>query len=711
MLSGTPITESIDDFKGELCFLGLEPFAASNDDGFFNFAISKPWEERSINGLNVLKTLSLIMLRRSKSMMIRATKLPILGLKPLTVTFEPIPQDDSERALYCFVEYLLHATTSSQHKLRLLEEEVLSESDETATPQQEKNREQNDVKTKTSFLTLLRNLCVSPFLLNGGLGCASTLANFNSLNKDFNQLQTSIAAWGQHTQPEQEPNKTNLLSCVEAIRFLSQIEDKARTDADFVTDVRVGGGEGVSRRDRAMQNPEELLEQAKARYAKEKQTLAVARSKRAKARWHLALEGVTTGHLPNADYHRTTKGIMQLWQCRFVNIQRDSGLPFRQVISELQRGWRPSARFLGNAKVQDRVELLRLFSQRNQNYLWARPFAIILSQVPPEATEEDVQKALRTFSSTCTLQGFSRKSDQSRQLIVHMDSQEAFDDVMKRMRGVRGIHVPTTTVPQWIQEKRSHASKKLEEARAETVVRPCAHTTKKMALAQKELDLLERGIIITDKRETQHVVGRRALGTVRDVAPRTFNRLLDATKKAITESTETANLCQKEVLRLEREINRLLRTVKNGISDRVEKLNTFESLQALERGDTEMTFCPICHDALGNSDSNKVVALTRCGHLTCRKCLQYWMQTREDMLRSCLCVECRKPVLREQVVFVDPGKQDDHQAFKDKQEVAKALIIQAANRLENNDGRLESHLWEALVSSRIVWQCFDMRIS
>ena len=28
MLSGTPITHSIDDFRGELCFLNIEPFAA-----------------------------------------------------------------------------------------------------------------------------------------------------------------------------------------------------------------------------------------------------------------------------------------------------------------------------------------------------------------------------------------------------------------------------------------------------------------------------------------------------------------------------------------------------------------------------------------------------------------------------------------------------------------------------------------------------------
>ena len=37
----------IQDFKGELCFLGVEPFAANNEDGFFEFAVNSHWQARS----------------------------------------------------------------------------------------------------------------------------------------------------------------------------------------------------------------------------------------------------------------------------------------------------------------------------------------------------------------------------------------------------------------------------------------------------------------------------------------------------------------------------------------------------------------------------------------------------------------------------------------------------------------------------------------
>lgn len=100
MLSGTPLFEGIEDFRGELCFLQLEPFAASNDDGFFRFFISNNWENRSTHALDLLRVLSLVMLRRSKNMSVCATKLPLMGLKPLTITFEPIPQDNSGKYLH-----------------------------------------------------------------------------------------------------------------------------------------------------------------------------------------------------------------------------------------------------------------------------------------------------------------------------------------------------------------------------------------------------------------------------------------------------------------------------------------------------------------------------------------------------------------------------------------------------------------------------------
>ncbi len=116
MLSGTPLLDSITDLRGELCFLGLEPFSATNDDGYFHFAVASHWEHKSHYGLSVLKQLAeLVMLRRSKSMIIQETGLPLLGLKPLIVTYEPVPQDDSERALYCFLEYVMHSTLTSFH--------------------------------------------------------------------------------------------------------------------------------------------------------------------------------------------------------------------------------------------------------------------------------------------------------------------------------------------------------------------------------------------------------------------------------------------------------------------------------------------------------------------------------------------------------------------------------------------------------------------
>ena len=51
MLSGTPLFEGFNDFRGELCFLRLDPFAANNEDGFFDFAITTHLEARSRYGL------------------------------------------------------------------------------------------------------------------------------------------------------------------------------------------------------------------------------------------------------------------------------------------------------------------------------------------------------------------------------------------------------------------------------------------------------------------------------------------------------------------------------------------------------------------------------------------------------------------------------------------------------------------------------------
>jgi hypothetical protein len=274
MLSGTPLLEGIQDFRGELCFLGLEPFAANNEDGYFDFAISNHWNTRSNYGLEILRVLSLVMLRRSKSMTIRKTNLPLLGLKPLTLTFEPVPQDTSERALYCFLEYLMHSTMRN---------------DNNELGDGERNLDIKLQRKKVAFLRLLRELCISPFLLNGGLGCSSQLGTLNNLMKDFNRRQHHLEEHA--SDPTTRISGGKIYSCDEAIRFLSQVEDTARTEVGFVTDLRLGGGGGVSRRDRAfLEDPKQLYKEAKTKLETAERACEAARTKRARALWPCGTE-------------------------------------------------------------------------------------------------------------------------------------------------------------------------------------------------------------------------------------------------------------------------------------------------------------------------------------------------------------------------------------------------------------------------------------
>lgn len=107
MLSGTPIFEGIDDLRGELNFLRLSPYAAQWEDGFFDFSIMNHWKHHSEHGIATLRILGLLILRRSKDMSICRTGLPIMDQKKLTVELVPVAQSDSERALYCWFEYIV----------------------------------------------------------------------------------------------------------------------------------------------------------------------------------------------------------------------------------------------------------------------------------------------------------------------------------------------------------------------------------------------------------------------------------------------------------------------------------------------------------------------------------------------------------------------------------------------------------------------------
>ena len=97
MMSGTPIFSGIEDLRGELNFLRLSPYAANLEDGFFNFSILSHWDARSLHGLDTLRILGMLLLRRAKDMTLSESGRSIMDSRKLTIDLVPVSQDASER--------------------------------------------------------------------------------------------------------------------------------------------------------------------------------------------------------------------------------------------------------------------------------------------------------------------------------------------------------------------------------------------------------------------------------------------------------------------------------------------------------------------------------------------------------------------------------------------------------------------------------------
>lgn len=333
MVSGTPLFDSIEDFKGELDFLKIEPFSADTEDGFFDFCVTQHWEAKSHYGLEALRALSLVMLRRSKTMTyldpISKTQLPLLGLPPLTVTMEPVPQLPSERATYCFLEYLVHSN--------------LRDADHNEKEQSLKGRSRDEGKRRL-FLKLLRESCVSANLLTGGPGCPSRLDTLDRVMVEQHRKNPSVGETAGTGGPS-----ADVLSVDKAIEFLSRVIDTARVEDGFETTHLVGGGLGRSRRLRAVESTDSKLEEAKRLLKEAEGVTSKAKSKRAKARWHLALEKITTGALQSEGeaHGPVNRSIRNLWQWRRLIIEslQTARVSETDVPVWLCRGWRPSTNF------------------------------------------------------------------------------------------------------------------------------------------------------------------------------------------------------------------------------------------------------------------------------------------------------------------------------------------------------------------------------
>jgi SNF2 family DNA or RNA helicase len=161
MISGTPIFRDVNDLNGELHFLGVWPFALRDEvDGFWGRKIQAPWDMQEPLALDLLHTLLRgVMIRHSKSQSYKDGR-PILSLPARRTHIVPVDIEGSHAAVIAYIEAL---------GARLLSSGRMSDD----------GREAKDKRRQ--LLNLLCQACISPTLVNGGMGVKNMLMPVNNL--------------------------------------------------------------------------------------------------------------------------------------------------------------------------------------------------------------------------------------------------------------------------------------------------------------------------------------------------------------------------------------------------------------------------------------------------------------------------------------------------------------------------------------------------
>lgn len=229
-------------------------------------------------------------------------------------------------------------------------------------------------------------------LLSGGMGAASQLGVINGwMIKENRRLMSARAfregtssAHGQRAFPFSCHAST--FSCEEAIQYLSSAHEDANVGDEFVTDQRLGFGGGGSNRNRAAEDFETQLKEAEETVSVAIKALKDAKSKKARARWHLALEKVTTGQMDFGETSMLNPSIVLLWKMRSAVLSScDRGLnDIENMPSLLVRGWRPSGSFMMN-----------LFA-KHPTFAWAYPVSYQIDTIPSSVSTSEVRESILT---------------------------------------------------------------------------------------------------------------------------------------------------------------------------------------------------------------------------------------------------------------------------------------------------------------------------
>jgi len=394
MVSGTPLYTSIDDLNGELAFLGVLPFCASDSvDGFWSMRISKPFAKRSPEALELLNgLLSGVMVRHSKSQTYTDGS-SILDLPSSSTRRVPVEPNNSEKYLYQFLE------------LNALKE--MGGAEAWAGEGQ-----------KTRFwLRMLREACVAPSLINGGAGCTPHLRDidFRLRALGMGSIWNGAAAPGD-AMKSYDPSMVRGMIPNDALKVLMQgrnVSDTARHHKGNHM-VRHGNKEqGVYNRNRAYAMPtiqERLVEvgdQRKELYNR----VNIARRDVPLLRWRWALECITSGRYWDDILPKSTMSMM-FTRRAFTAIRLNQGFA---VADKRLQDKHPRAEFQ-SAVYTDRPKLKQALTSALPTGMRVVRVRALETYDPPTAEElafkkDDVITMCASTRAGWAALGFAWKSD------------------------------------------------------------------------------------------------------------------------------------------------------------------------------------------------------------------------------------------------------------------------------------------------------------
>lgn len=227
-------------------------------------------------------------------------------------------------------------------------------------------------------------------------------------------------------------------------------------------------------------------------------------------------------------------------------------------------------------------------------------------------------------------------------------------------------------------------------------MQPTELNRRNLTKAKKDRERAQLGLRIVHrhhKHETGNVVASPACRPPRSLVPASCQTLCNTASDTIADCGAKIALNVAIIARGEEKILRLRQAMGQGVSEHVQAMSAFDSLQALSNGEPEKTQCPICLGGLGSSRSfgdGATVAMIKCGHLFCRDCLRHYVSDCITRHRRGQCPSCRTFFdSTRDVVRVDPSRKEDQEAAIARREEAKRLVEDASRMLAESHGQLD----------------------